>query len=94
MLDIYSLFSSTHCLVSALPTLTVLFQYDAIAVIAVIVGATELVCVTVDQVMEQLKAGSTLRHISITKVNERSSRSHSIFIMVISEYICLLSYIF
>ena len=44
-----------------------------------IVGANEVVCSTLDEVMACFEAGTLLRHTGSTLMNEQSSRSHSVF---------------
>ncbi|KAM4050745.1 kinesin-like protein KIF27 isoform 2-T4 [Anomaloglossus baeobatrachus] len=51
----------------------------------VIVGAKECQVESADEVMSLLEAGSAVRHTSTTQMNERSSRSHAIFTMSISQ---------
>ena len=51
--------------------------------VAVIAGVLEVECVTVDEVMSYLERGSTYRHTGLTRMNEHSSRSHSVFTLVI-----------
>jgi hypothetical protein len=45
----------------------------------VIVGANEVICSTLDEVMACFEAGTLLRHTGSTLMNEQSSRSHSVF---------------
>jgi len=49
----------------------------------VIAGVLEVECETVDEVMSYLERGSTYRHTGLTRMNEHSSRSHSVFTLVI-----------
>jgi len=51
--------------------------------VAVIAGVLEVECDTVDEVMSYLERGSTYRHTGLTRMNEHSSRSHSVFTVVI-----------
>ncbi|CAJ0947876.1 unnamed protein product [Ranitomeya imitator] len=51
----------------------------------VIVGAKECQVESADEVMSLLDAGSAVRHTSTTQMNERSSRSHAIFTISISQ---------
>ncbi|XP_035825943.1 kinesin-like protein KIF27 isoform X2 [Aplysia californica] len=51
----------------------------------VIVGAREVQCESLDEVMSLLESGSTARHTGSTQMNEQSSRSHSIFTVVIGQ---------
>ncbi|XP_077105096.1 kinesin-like protein KIF27 [Ranitomeya variabilis] len=51
----------------------------------VIVGAKECQVESADEVMSLLEAGSAVRHTSTTQMNERSSRSHAIFTISISQ---------
>ncbi|KAJ8298888.1 hypothetical protein KUTeg_022948 [Tegillarca granosa] len=51
----------------------------------VIIGAKEVDCETLDDVMSLLEAGSAVRHTGSTQMNEHSSRSHSIFTIVIGQ---------
>jgi len=50
---------------------------------AVIAGVLEVECETVDDVMSYLERGSTHRHTGLTRMNDQSSRSHSVFTLVI-----------
>ena len=43
-------------------------------------------CETVDEVMSYLERGSTYRHTGLTRMNEHSSRSHSVFTLVIGQF--------
>ncbi|RUS90635.1 hypothetical protein EGW08_001632, partial [Elysia chlorotica] len=51
----------------------------------VIVGAREIECESLDEVMSYLESGSAARHTGSTQMNEQSSRSHSIFTVVIGK---------
>ncbi|KAL3842329.1 hypothetical protein ACJMK2_020357 [Sinanodonta woodiana] len=51
----------------------------------VIIGAREVECSTLDEMMSLLEAGSAVRHTGSTQMNEHSSRSHSVFTVVISQ---------
>ncbi|KAI8784176.1 kinesin-like protein KIF27 isoform X1 [Biomphalaria glabrata] len=51
----------------------------------VIVGAREVECESLDEVMSLLESGSAARHTGFTQMNEQSSRSHSIFTVVIGQ---------
>lgn len=51
----------------------------------VIIGATEIECETLDEVMSLLESGSAARHTGATNMNEHSSRSHSIFTLTIGQ---------
>ncbi|GFO31121.1 kinesin-like protein kif27, partial [Plakobranchus ocellatus] len=51
----------------------------------VIVGAREIECESLDEVMSYLESGSAARHTGSTQMNEQSSRSHSIFTVVIGQ---------
>ncbi|CAG5123649.1 unnamed protein product, partial [Candidula unifasciata] len=51
----------------------------------VIVGAREVQCESLDEVMSLLESGSAARHTGSTQMNEQSSRSHSIFTVVIGQ---------
>ncbi|CAL1543407.1 unnamed protein product [Lymnaea stagnalis] len=51
----------------------------------VIIGAREVECETLDEVMSLLESGSSARHTGSTQMNEQSSRSHSIFTVVIGQ---------
>lgn len=44
-----------------------------------IIGAREVECETLDDVMSLLESGSSVRHTGSTQMNEQSSRSHSVF---------------
>ncbi|XP_067655399.1 kinesin-like protein KIF27 [Haliotis asinina] len=54
----------------------------------VIIGVKEVECETLDDVMSLLESGSAARHTGSTQMNEHSSRSHSIFTIVISQKWC------
>lgn len=51
----------------------------------VILGATELLCNSMDDVLRCLEIGSSHRHTGATNMNEHSSRSHSIFTIVMDQ---------
>ncbi|XP_031568167.1 kinesin-like protein KIF27 isoform X9 [Actinia tenebrosa] len=51
----------------------------------VLIGATEQLVETIDEVMSYLDTGSAARHTGITNMNEASSRSHAIFTLYISQ---------
>ncbi|KAL5007225.1 hypothetical protein ScPMuIL_016031 [Solemya velum] len=51
----------------------------------VIVGAREVECESLDDVMSSLESGSAMRHTGSTQMNEHSSRSHSIFTVVVGQ---------
>ncbi|PIK42924.1 putative kinesin-like protein KIF27 [Apostichopus japonicus] len=51
----------------------------------VVIGATEVLCQNVDEVLNCLEVGSAHRHTGATNMNEHSSRSHSIFSMALDE---------
>ena len=51
--------------------------------VVVIAGVLEVECETVDEVVSYLERGSTYRHTGLTRMNEHSSRSHSVFTLVI-----------
>ncbi|KAH9519223.1 Kinesin-like protein kif27 [Bulinus truncatus] len=51
----------------------------------VIIGAREVECDSLDDVMSLLESGSAARHTGFTQMNEQSSRSHSIFTVVIGQ---------
>ena len=54
----------------------------------VIIGASEHVCHSMNDVVSLLKKGSTSRHTGATQMNDESSRSHAIFTLHIG--MCLL----
>ncbi|XP_064634767.1 kinesin-like protein KIF27 isoform X2 [Lineus longissimus] len=56
--------------------------------ITVIIGAREVECESMEEVMSCLEAGSSVRHTGSTQMNEQSSRSHSIFTMLIEQSWC------
>ncbi|KAK3104146.1 hypothetical protein FSP39_024813, partial [Pinctada imbricata] len=51
----------------------------------VIIGAREVECETLDEVMSLLETGSAVRHTGSTQMNEHSSRSHSVFTVNIGQ---------
>uniref|UniRef100_K1PAX1 Kinesin-like protein KIF27 n=1 Tax=Magallana gigas TaxID=29159 RepID=K1PAX1_MAGGI len=51
----------------------------------VIIGAREVECETLDDVMSLLESGSSVRHTGSTQMNEQSSRSHSVFTVNIGQ---------
>ena len=53
--------------------------------VAVIVGAQEESVQSLDEVMSLLETGSAARHTGSTQMNEHSSRSHSVFTVLIGE---------
>jgi len=55
--------------------------------VVVIAGVLEVECETVDEVMSYLDRGSSYRHTGLTRMNEHSSRSHSIFTVVIGQFL-------
>lgn len=54
--------------------------------LTVIVGAMEVECDTADDVMSYLERGSAYRHTGSTQMNEKSSRSHAVFTVLIGEH--------
>jgi Kinesin-like protein len=56
---------------------------------AVVVGAREESVKTIDDVLTLLDAGSALRHVGSTSINEQSSRSHCIFTLNLGVYCSL-----
>ena len=52
-----------------------------------IVGSAEVECDTADDVMSYLERGSAYRHTGSTQMNEKSSRSHSVFTILIGEFL-------
>jgi len=55
--------------------------------LSVIIGAREVDCESLDDVMTLLESGSAMRQTGSTQMNEHSSRSHSIFTVVIGKWI-------
>ena len=51
----------------------------------VIIGAKEVECESLDDVMSLLESGSAVRHTGSTQMNEHSSRSHSVFTVNIGQ---------
>ena len=51
-----------------------------------IIGAKEVECECLDEIMSLLETGSSVRHTGSTQMNEHSSRSHSIFTVVVGLY--------
>ncbi|XP_022094268.1 kinesin-like protein KIF27 [Acanthaster planci] len=51
----------------------------------VVIGATEVSCESLDEVLNCLAIGSAHRHTGATNMNEVSSRSHSIFTMALQQ---------
>ena len=45
----------------------------------VVIGASEHVCHSINDIVNLLKKGSTVRHTGATQMNDESSRSHAIF---------------
>lgn len=68
-------------------TWLVLLRYrnPFVSIVSVIVGATEVECETADDVMSYLERGSAYRHTGSTQMNEKSSRSHSVFTVLIGK---------
>jgi len=62
--------------------------------VAVIAGVLEVECETVDEVMSYLERGSTYRHTGLTRMNEHSSRSHSVFTLVIGSFVSISSAVY
>ena len=56
-----------------------------VVLLAVIMGATEVECDNMEDVMACLEQGSAYRHTGSTQMNEHSSRSHSVFTMLIGQ---------
>jgi hypothetical protein len=54
--------------------------------ILVVIGASEHMCHSVDDVVNLLKKGSTVRHTGATQMNDESSRSHAIFTLYIGRF--------
>ena len=50
-----------------------------------IIGTSEIECETMEEVMMYLEQGSSYRHTGSTQMNEHSSRSHSIFTLLIGK---------
>ena len=57
---------------------------------AVIAGVLEVECDTPDDVLSYLERGSTYRHTGLTRMNDQSSRSHSVFTLVIGQLFLVL----
>ena len=53
------------------------------SLISVVIGASEHVCHSIDDVVGLLKKGSNVRHTGATQMNDESSRSHAIFTLYI-----------
>jgi len=53
----------------------------------VIIGTSEIECETMEEVMTHLEQGSAFRHTGSTQMNEHSSRSHSVFTILIGVFI-------
>ena len=70
-----------HCYIYLLRILCYYYNFSAI----VIVGATEQPVNTADEVMSCLDSGSAGRQVGTTNMNERSSRSHTIFTLYIGK---------
>ncbi|XP_048780280.1 kinesin-like protein KIF27 isoform X2 [Ostrea edulis] len=51
----------------------------------VIIGAREVECESLDDIMSLLESGSAVRHTGSTQMNEHSSRSHSVFTVNIGQ---------
>ncbi len=51
----------------------------------VIYGANEVVCASLEEVMSCFEAGTSQRHVGSTLMNEESSRSHSVFTILIEQ---------
>ncbi|VDI28294.1 kinesin family member 4/21/27 [Mytilus galloprovincialis] len=51
----------------------------------VIIGAREVECESLDEIMSLLESGSSIRHTGSTQMNEHSSRSHSIFTVIVGQ---------
>jgi hypothetical protein len=54
--------------------------------VLVVIGASEHTCHSVDDVVNLLKKGSTVRHTGATQMNDESSRSHAIFTLYIGRF--------
>ena len=50
-----------------------------------VIGASEHICQSMDDVVSLLKKGSTVRHTGATQMNDESSRSHAIFTLYIGK---------
>jgi hypothetical protein len=53
----------------------------------VVIGASEHLCNSIDDVVSLLKKGSNVRHTGATQMNDESSRSHAIFTLYIGKNI-------
>ena len=56
----------------------------------VVIGASEIECESVEEVMACLEQGSLYRHTGSTQMNEQSSRSHTIFTIFIGKLLRIL----
>lgn len=56
------------------------------AAVLVVIGASEHICQSVNDVVTLLKKGSTVRHTGATQMNDESSRSHAIFTLYIGRF--------
>ena len=62
------------------------FIYCCIFVTVEIIGSMEVTCASFMEVMQTLEQGSTYRHTASTRMNDHSSRSHSIFTVIVGQY--------
>jgi len=48
-------------------------------------GLSEIYCTSVDEVMDLIAKGEVNRHVAATAMNAASSRSHSVFMITVSQ---------
>mmetsp|Transcript_35947 Transcript_35947/g.36629 ORF Transcript_35947/g.36629 Transcript_35947/m.36629 type:complete len:805 (+) Transcript_35947:326-2740(+) len=81
-LEVYN--EQVHDLLNSEPT-AIKIQYDP-KVGTVLSGVKEMVVVTPQQVIAMIESGEAQRHVGATDMNEKSSRAHSLFKIIIESH--------
>lgn len=81
-LEVYN--EAVHDLLNSEPT-SIKIQFDP-KIGTVLSGVKEMVVVTAQQVIAVIESGEAQRHVGSTDMNEKSSRSHSLFKLIIESH--------
>lgn len=81
-LEVYN--EQVHDLLNSEPT-AIKIQYDP-KIGTVLTGVKEMVVVTAQQVIAMIESGEAQRHVGATDMNEKSSRAHSLFKIIIESH--------
>jgi len=81
-LEVYN--ENVHDLLNTEPT-TIKIQYDP-KLGTILTGVKEMVVVTAQQVIAMIESGEAQRHVGSTDMNEKSSRAHSLFKLIIESH--------